>query len=84
MCLMLSTSYSALVDAQAELLEGAAYLSKVGMIPCLAPQPQSLNDVAKTTELAKGLTGFSPWIYMNPYKLKPYQNALFFSDLHFE
>lgn len=66
---MLSTSYSALVvDAEAELPEGAACLSKVGMVPRLASQPQSLNDVAKTTELAKGFTGFSPWIYKEPYE----------------
>lgn len=61
MCLMLSTSHSALVvDAQAEGPEGGAHLSKVGIVPCLASQPQPLNDVAKTTELAKGITVFSP------------------------
>lgn len=61
MCLMLSTSHSALVvDAEAEIPEGGAHLSKVGMVPHLGSQPQSLNDVAKTTELAKGLTVFSP------------------------
>jgi len=61
MSLKLSTSLGALVvDAQAELSEGAAHLSKVGTVPRPASQPQALNDVAKTTERAKGLTGFPP------------------------
>lgn len=61
MCVMLGTSDGAsVVDAQAEVPEGGAHLSKGAMVPRLASQPQCLNDVAKTTELAKGIAVFSP------------------------
>lgn len=44
LCLMPSTSHSArVVDVQAEIPEGGAHLSKVGMVPHLDSQLQSLN-----------------------------------------
>lgn len=76
LCLVLSTSHSALgMDAQAELPESGAHLSKAGIVPRLASQPQSLNDVAKTTKLANGLTGFSPWIYRELYEPRQTQTV---------
>lgn len=55
---------ASVVDAQAEHPE----LSKEGMVPCLDPQTQFLNDTENTTELAKTFRIVSPQCYEEPCK----------------
>lgn len=55
---------ASVVDAQAEHPE----LSKEGMVLCLDPQTQFLNDTENTTELAKTFRIVSPQCYEEPCK----------------